>query len=141
MWDCAFSLARIINLTDEDAEAYQTFILAAVSSSDLFWQEPQANWRAKKWCHRANPRQKKGYQPPTQYFFLLLPSIAIHAIATLHHQIISFRRRPPLSTAVCHWFPMSAAVRRCPPLSAAVCCHPRCLPPSSAATIKVWCSR
>jgi hypothetical protein len=31
----AFSLARIINPTDEDAEAYQTFILAAVSGSKI----------------------------------------------------------------------------------------------------------
>jgi hypothetical protein len=33
LWDGTFLLARIINPTDEDAEAYQTFILAAVSGS------------------------------------------------------------------------------------------------------------
>ena len=137
LWDHAFSLARIINPTDEDAEAFHMFILAAVSSSDLFWQEPQANWRATKWCHQANSRQKKGYQPPTQYFFLPLPSAAIHTIATLHrqiisfrhHQIISFRRRPPLSTAVRHWFPTSVAVRRCLPLSIAIRAICRLPPP------------
>ena len=35
LWDGAFSLARIINPTDEDAETYQTFILAAVSGSKI----------------------------------------------------------------------------------------------------------
>jgi hypothetical protein len=35
LWDGAFSLARIINPTDEDAETYQTFILAAMSGSKI----------------------------------------------------------------------------------------------------------
>ena len=35
LWDGAFSLARTINPTDEDAETYQTFILAAVSGSKI----------------------------------------------------------------------------------------------------------
>ncbi len=35
MWYGAFSLARTINPTDEDAEAYQTFLLVAVSSSKI----------------------------------------------------------------------------------------------------------
>jgi hypothetical protein len=35
LWDGAFSVARIINLTDEDAETYQKFILAAVSGSKI----------------------------------------------------------------------------------------------------------
>jgi hypothetical protein len=35
LWDGAFSLARTINPTDEDAEAYQMFLLAAVSGSKI----------------------------------------------------------------------------------------------------------
>jgi hypothetical protein len=35
LWDGAFSLARIIKPTDEDAETYQTFILAVVSNSKI----------------------------------------------------------------------------------------------------------
>ncbi len=35
MWDGAFSLARTINPTDEDAEAYQTFLLAVVRGSKI----------------------------------------------------------------------------------------------------------
>jgi hypothetical protein len=35
LWDGEFLLARRINLTDEDAEAYQTFLLVAVSGSKI----------------------------------------------------------------------------------------------------------
>jgi hypothetical protein len=35
LWDSAFSLARTINPTDEDAEAYQMFLLAVVSGSKI----------------------------------------------------------------------------------------------------------
>ncbi len=35
MWDGTFLLARIINPTDEDAEAYQMFILAVVRGSKI----------------------------------------------------------------------------------------------------------
>jgi len=69
LWDHAFSLARIINSTDEDAEAYQTFILAAVSSSDLFWQEPQANRRAKNGVIGQIPGKKRDINHPHNTFF------------------------------------------------------------------------